>query len=475
MAHMRPCPACGETPLAEATRCARCDESLLSVTPGSLLRNTSVARATVPAAHQPLTPHAVLAGRYRILRALKSGGMGSVYLASDSHLGGRLCAIKEMLDRFPSEEARLDGQLWFAREAQMLGRLRHGCIPEIYDYFIEGGRFYLSLEYIEGENLEDRVGRLGTPGLPEVQVLGWAAQICEVLQYLHDCKPPIIFRDLKPANVMLTGDGAIRLVDFGIARVFSAVRQNTMIGTPGYCPPEQYQGMAEQRSDLYSLAASVHHLLSGRDPRDSAPFSFPLLRGLAPHVSEATERLIAGALTIELSDRGPAIPDFARQLRRIESELAQGLQPAIGGSMGLHAPGDPLPPTRVVAPFGGASFGRLAIGQQHTVSIPINNEGPHELRAVLRSNARWLVVPEGQLRVPCGSTVRVPLRIDTSGVPAGSHQAKVTFDGNGGTVVVPVEVRLVNWLNSGSVALLGATLAFAAILALIAHFAIVHP
>ena len=409
----------------------------------------------------------MLANRYRILRALKTGGMGAVYLASGSHLGGRLCAIKEMLDAFPSDDARREGQLWFAREAQLLGRLRHPSIPEIYDYFIEDGRFYLVLEYIEGENLEDRLARLGTPGLPEGPVLEWAAQIAEVLQYLHTQAPPVIFRDLKPANVMVTRDETIRVVDFGIARVFTPVRQATLVGTPGYAPPEQYQGLADPLSDLYALAATVHHLLSGRDPRDAPPFSFQPIRALAPTVSAATGYLLEGALRMEMAERGPRVEEFGRQARRISGELAQGLAPSLRGALAVQAPGDPLPATRVVVPFPGLTFGRLARGAEHTVGFPLSNEGPSELRAVLHSNVKWLIVPEGQLRVPCGSTAQVPLRIDASAMPTGMHRAMIEIDGNGGTMNVPVEARIVGWIANGASALLVITVAGAALLAVL--------
>lgn len=404
-----------------------------------------------------LAPQTVLAGRYRIIRALTSGGMGAIYLASDSHLGGRRCALKEMLDRFASEDDRREGQQWFAREAQTLGRLRHPAIPEIYDSFIEDGRYYLSLEFIDGENLEDRVARLGSPGLPEREVLEWAAQICDVLRYLHEQQPPLVFRDLKPANVMLARDNTIRLVDFGIARGFSGVRQATLVGTPGYCPPEQYQGLADPMSDIYALAATLHHLLSGQDPRDRPPFVFPPIRARVRAVSEATECLLEGALRLELGERGPDVLEFGRQARRIAGELAQGFTPTLRGARAVAAPGDPLPPTRMVVPTGGVDLGRRTQGEEHTVSLTITNEGPIELRTVLHASVGWLSVPEGQVRVPCGSTAQVPVTFDAGGLPLGRHRALIELDGNGGTLNVPVEVHVAFWFINGMTALVVAT------------------
>lgn len=466
---VRRCTACGALHREGVPRCERCGERLDSAVLVSD-RPHSPVPPRGPLTSRILGSHTLLAGRYRILRALKAGGMGSIYLASDGHLGGRLCAVKEMLDNFANEDERQEGLLWFAREAQMLGRLQHPCIPEIYDYFIEAGRYYLSIEYIEGENLEDRLARMGTPGLPEQQVLEWASLIADVLQYLHTRTPPIIFRDLKPANVMLTPEGDIRLIDFGIARVFSPVRQATMVGTPGFCPPEQYQGLADPLSDLYALAATVHNLLTGRDPRDGQPFSFPPARKLVPQISVATESLLEGALRIELSERGPRIQEFGRQARRIASELSSGLVPSLAGSMAMHAPGDPLPPTRMVVPYSGMHLGRLNKGQSHMVEMPIANEGKTELRTALHANVGWLRVPDGQLRVPCGSTVRVPIRLDASNLATGKHTARIELDGNGGTVNVPVEVQVTFWLFTGAGPLLLASIGFAVVLVVIAHF-----
>ncbi len=160
--------------------------------------------------------------------------------------------------------------------------------------------------------------RKGSPGLPEGLVLGLGAQVCDVLAYLHSQKPPVIFRDLKPANIMLTANGEIRLVDFGIAHSFSAVRGNSLVGTPGYAPVEQYQGLSDERSDLFSLGATLHHLLTGCDPRDQPPFAFKPVRLLVPAISKATESVVLGLLRKDPAERGPNVDELGRQLRRIE-------------------------------------------------------------------------------------------------------------------------------------------------------------
>jgi len=294
---------------------------------------------------------------------------------------------------------------------------------------------------------------------------------------LHSQTPPIIFRDLKPANIMVAPDDSIRLVDFGIARVFSAVRSATMVGTPGYSPPEQYQGLADPLSDLYALAATTHHLLTGNDPREHPPFAFQPIQHYSNQLSEASQSLLEGALRLELSERGPPVNEFGRQARRITVELAQGLVPGLGGSLAAFAPGDPLPPTRMAVPFGGLSFGRFSKGEEHMVNFPVMNEGPHELRTTLHANVSWIHVPEGQLRVPCGSRAPIPIRLDTTQLPTGLHRASIELDGNGGTVSVPVEVRVAHWLFNPVTALMLICVSFAAILGVVTHLFIqyLHP
>jgi len=408
----------------------------------------------------------VLRERYLIKRTLKMGGMGAVYLAADIERENELCAVKEMLDQFGTADDRLEGREWFAREAAMLLSLRHPAIPAIRDYFIENGHYYLALDYIEGRNLEDVLEREGTPGLPEGQVMEWAAHITEVLVYLHGRPPPIIFRDLKPANLMRTSAGNLYLVDFGIARVFSVARQGTMVGTPGYCPPEQYQGLAEPASDLYALAATCHHLLSGRDPRQAPPFSFPAIRSLAPQVSKATETLLAGALLLDADQRGPAVDEFGRQARRIAHDLALGIVPSL--TLGLHAPGDPLPPTLMILPQGSVRIGPLATTTNHIEELPVGNAGVTELRVLLRSSEPWLQPPSGQLRVAQGTTVPVPIRVETSGLAAGRYRARIELEGNGGTESIAVEVVLRHWIFNS----LNAYLAFGALSITFAAFVV---
>ncbi len=257
----------------------------------------------------PLEAGTVLQGRYKISRLLGGGGMGMVYLANDQRLANRPCAIKEMVDHFIDQAQRIEANEYFAREADTLAQLKHQAIPAITDRFELANRHYLVMEYVEGSNLEEELAVRGEP-LPEGLVIDIARQLCDVLSYLHGLVPPIIYRDMKPSNVMLNSNGRVVLVDFGIARLFKAARKGTMIGTLGFAPPEQYQGLVDPRSDIYSLGATLHYVLTGRDPEKYPPFSFPPVRELRPAVSSNLAGAIDAALAYEMDGRPARIQDF---------------------------------------------------------------------------------------------------------------------------------------------------------------------
>jgi serine/threonine-protein kinase len=250
----------------------------------------------------------VLDNIYRIIKVIKEGGMGMVYKAVDS--AGVEYAIKEMHDRFASPEERDEGIARFIEEAELLHNLNHPAVPKVYRSFIDEGRYYLSMEFIYGEDLEDVLKR--EHHFSEPMVLRWADQLCDVLEYMHEAG--LIYRDMKPANIMIDRDANVKLVDFGIAKVLQPGQRNTMVGTPGYSPPEQYQGLATRESDLYALAATLHHLLTGRDPRDHPPFTFPLVTTLRPEISLRTAKALDKALSMEVAQRFPTVEAFRRAL-----------------------------------------------------------------------------------------------------------------------------------------------------------------
>lgn len=263
------------------------------------------------------------AGRYKIEKSVATGGMGAVYRALDTRFDDEPCAVKEMLDDFQSDSERSQAVDWFKREAKLLLNLNHPCIPRVRDFFVENGRHYLVMDFIAGRTLaevftkEGNVpGLNGAHGVSEARARSWAQQICSVLGYLHRQEPPIIFRDLKPSNIMVTDRDEIKLIDFGIARTFQSARQSTIIMTIGYAPPEQLHGMPEPRSDIYALGATLHRVLTFHDAANNKPsiFSFPLVRSLRPDISLAFEQVIMKALAPVIEQRWSSAADMERAL-----------------------------------------------------------------------------------------------------------------------------------------------------------------
>jgi serine/threonine protein kinase len=288
----------------------------------------------------PLAAGTVLQGRYAIVRLLGGGGMGMVYLAHDQRLANRPCAIKEMVDHFIDQAQRIEANEYFAREADTLAQLKHQAIPAITDRFELANRHYLVMEYVEGRNLEEELAARGEP-LPEGLVIDIARQLCDVLAYLHGLVPPIIYRDMKPSNVMLNPNGRVVLVDFGIARLFKAARKGTMIGTLGFAPPEQYQGLVDPRSDIYSLGATLHYVLTGRDPEKFPPFSFPPVRELRPAVSSNLAGAIDAALAYEMDGRPVRVQEF-RDMMLYGRGLDSARVSSTSGTGGLSQYQEPL-------------------------------------------------------------------------------------------------------------------------------------
>lgn len=235
--------------------------------------------------------------------------MGAVYRARDLHFPNvvKRIAVKEMVNQVRDPAIRETMVKNFEREANLLATLEHPAIPRIYDYFTQDDRSYIIMEFIDGKDLEAILTE-SEGFLPEERVVRWAIELCDVFSYLHNHQPePIIFRDMKPSNVMIDTRGHVMLVDFGIAKTFQIGQKGTMIGTEGYSPPEQYKGEAGPLSDIYALGATLHHLLTRRDPRLEAPFSFSErpVRSINPSVSIEIEAIINTSLQYTPTSRFP--------------------------------------------------------------------------------------------------------------------------------------------------------------------------
>ncbi len=264
-----------------------------------------------------LGPNVILQSRYRIQRSLGSGGMGDVYLAEDTRLTGRFCAIKGMSPAALPPADRNWAITAFRQEAQMLATLRHRGLTQVADFFAEGGNWYLVMEYVEGLTLEDRLQQAPGNRLPVQEALSIIYQLCDVLNYLHRQNPPVVFRDLKPSNVMLTPQGEVKLIDFGIARFFKPGKaQDTVnLGTPGYAAPEQHGhgGQTDARSDVYSLGVLLHQVLTGHDPTATI-FSLPSARSLNPAIPAAGEAVIVRATQMNPAFRFQSVQEFRQAL-----------------------------------------------------------------------------------------------------------------------------------------------------------------
>lgn len=245
--------------------------------------------------------------RYLVQEVIGVGGMGSVYRARDLHFPNvvKLVAVKEMINSAPDPVVRQTITQNFEREANILVTLNHPSIPKIFDYFTFNERSYLVEEFVHGKDL-DQILSESEGFIAEDQAIVWAIELCDVLQYLHTHRPePIIFRDMKPSNVMVNQQGHIVLVDFGIAKIFKTGQKGTMIGTEGYSPPEQYRGEATPMADIYALGATLHHVITRKDPRLEPPFSFAErpVRQINPAISAEFDAIIQIALKYTPQER----------------------------------------------------------------------------------------------------------------------------------------------------------------------------
>ncbi|MEP6788086.1 MAG: FHA domain-containing serine/threonine-protein kinase, partial [Acidobacteriota bacterium] len=282
---------------------------------------------------RPLGEGKQLNNRYKIIRKIGGGGMGAVYLASDQNLGGVERAVKEMVQSSIEEAQQSKAIDDFKRESTILSSLDHPAIPTIYDYFFDNseGRFYLVMKYISGGDLAARLRSAPGGRIDEKTVCEWALQVADVLAYLHGLPTTIVYRDLKPSNIMLDGNtGRVMLIDFGIARSINHEEKGvTAVGTMGYAPPELFSGQVEPRSDIYSLGSTMFHLLTGADPQNNPLLIFdfqknPRPRQINPQLSDQMERILMRSVEYSPESRFSSAEEMRRALEAHIESLKTG-------------------------------------------------------------------------------------------------------------------------------------------------------
>lgn len=449
------CPACRREVPRDARYCPLCGESV---------RRPGIAAASGTGL---LPPQHCLNGRYMIERRLAQGGQSAVYLTRDIAAGNARRAVKEMSQAHLLPHEREGAINRFLREALLLQQLDHPMLAKVYESFTEDNKHYLAMEYVPGKTLEDEMIELGRP-LDWEPVVRWAVQLCDVLAYLHTQNPPIVYRDLKPANVMLTSDGHLKLIDFGIARRLlpARLRDTAQLGTDGYAPLEQYASKSEPRSDLYALGASMYHLLTGRVPENapvrSSGGALASIRAQSPAVPEAVERVVTQAMSLHPDDRyadaaamrvalvallpaptglQPQPPELPQSAPQTTSESQTAKRRAAGanptGRMRGRT-GTVQPPRLVVSPLR-LDAGELTTGAIAELEIAIENSGGGELAGEIEVSAPQIRVEPGRIDA---STRLVRVTLDAAGLGPGPHDFHLTVRSNGGVAPIPVRAMV---------------------------------
>jgi eukaryotic-like serine/threonine-protein kinase len=277
----------------------------------------------------PLKTGEVLRGRYKIRERIGAGGMGNIYLAEDVRLEGRRCALKEVEhDRTLGEKILREAREQFLREATVLARLDHPNLPKVSDFFNIGLKDYLVMDFVPGNDLRSLMlnAKQKNQFLQEIDVLNWANQLCDALNYLHTQKPPLVHRDIKPSNLKLTPEGLIKLVDFGLVKVLAPDEVTITViqgqGTALYTPLEQYGGgdsHTDVRSDIFAFGATLYHLLTNQSPAEARerflnPDSLTSPRKINPEISVRTEKAILWAMELHPDSRPESIESFRQYL-----------------------------------------------------------------------------------------------------------------------------------------------------------------
>lgn len=303
----------------------------------------------------PLQLGEVLRGRYKITTYIGQGGMGSIYQAEDLRLEGRLCAIKEVQnDPTLPPETQQQARDQFYREASVLARLDHPNLPKVSDFFSTADRDYLVMDFVPGHDLRQIVAeaRQNSRFLAEAEVLGWAYQLADALEYLHRQDSPIVHRDIKPSNLKITPSGLLKLVDFGLVKLLASDERTVTViqgvGTAYYTPLEQYggdSGHTDARTDIYSFGATIYHLLTNESPTEAKgrflrADALRPIRAINPAVSASTEQAVAWAMALHPDDRPP---DVATLRAALQSSTGNGLRVRAEGESFVVQPTIRLP------------------------------------------------------------------------------------------------------------------------------------
>ncbi len=467
MAEVIECPSCGTSFSASTRFCSECGATLT----GALVRQ---ATGMLPA-------NRLLQNRYLILKKLAQGGQSAVYLVADTLDESKQYALKEMSESELSLADRKQALADFQREADMLRLLNHPALAKVYSTFVEDTKHYMVMEYVAGRNLEEVLAEAGKP-LPEAQVLAWGIAICDVLAYLHQQEPPIIYRDLKPSNVILRPDKTVKLIDFGIAR-FQQTGQSkdtVCLGTDGYAPIEQYSGRTESRSDIYALGATLYHLLTNKVPaaaptRVANVASFLPPRQLNPALSAAMEAVILRAMEVHPTQRYADAGEMQAALEGIgrgrsatlvgasaptqrpttspSITLTRPSQQMTAGASFKVAPGQdaltlslepaltPLAdrPILRVRPIHAITFGLVNPQRAYQRQFTVENEGGAPLQATITSNNPALLLDV----VPAfGYRAHVSVWLKPYALNARHYEDVIDVTSNGGVEHLPVQYTI---------------------------------